>query len=353
MNSQFYNRLMTGLIIAGIGVLFLLDQLNIIKDISIGQIFSTYWPVFIIVFALKGVFFEKRLRYGWIGSYLWNLLALCIGIYFLASNLGYVHFSFGDLIRFMLPVALILFGISMVIRPRSDDHKKKKQEDMQKKMSDIPYAPPPSADDIEWSQSSVLDSKFPIHNDDKAKGSEGKSDTKDNMSWDEPKKEHKRYWKDYKNEQKQHWKEQKEYWKEYGDAWNNYGTGHQKVEYRSGFIGDVYLGQDAWELKPMNISHFIGDTKIDLTRAAIPYGETRLLISAFIGDVTILVPDDIDLQVRVTSSVFIGELNVLDRHESGFARSMVSESSHYKDADKKLRVDVSLFIGDVVVKKVG
>ena len=59
------------------------------------------------------------------------------------------------------------------------------------------------------------------------------------------------------------------------------------VQTRSGFIGDIYLGHDYWELKPMNISHFIGDTVLDLTKAQILPGETVINISSFIGDVKI------------------------------------------------------------------
>lgn len=366
MNSQFYNRLMIGIILVGIGVLFLLDQLGIVTDISFGYIFSTFWPVIIIVFALKGVFFQKRLRYGWIGSYIWNLVALGIGIYFLGSNLGYIDFSIGDLIRFILPIGLILFGISMLFhpaaskRPLKDRCKKNKEPEVDD--DHVDYTPPD--DYMEWGKNNVLDSKFPV-NDHSLNTEETKEEIHDlppigsNDDWRKTEKEQKQHWKEqhkqHWKEQKQHWKEQKHYWKHQKHDWHDEGyySDRQDVEYRSGFIGDMYLGQDDWELKPMNISHFIGDTKIDLTKASIPYGETRLQISAFIGDVKIYVPDDIDLKVRVTSSVFIGELNVMERYESGFAKSMKSESPQYSDAEKKLRVDVSLFLGDVVVKKVG
>lgn len=358
MNSHFYNRLMTGVILVGIGVLFLLDQLGILSEgISIGSIISTYWPVIIIVFSLKGVFFEKRLRYGWVGSYLWNLVALAVGIYFLSSNLGFINFSISDLIRFMLPILIIIFGLSMLFRPSppkgtskgkgragSDSNYRNFSEDNSKQ---------------KWSQESVLDERFPLMDDEELP--QGLQDLppvgKDD--WKKVKEERKQSWKD----QKHHWKEQRSFEKEQKHHSNgehsHYGyteyneTGKPKVEYRSGFIGDMYLGQDHWDLKPMNISHFIGDTKIDLSKANIPYGETRLEISAFIGDVKIFVPDDVDLRVSVTSSVFIGELNVMERYESGFAKSMKSESPQYQEAEKQLRVDVNLFLGDVVVKKVG
>ncbi|MCC2684379.1 MAG: putative rane protein, partial [Paenibacillaceae bacterium] len=136
----------------------------------------------------------------------------------------------------------------------------------------------------------------------------------------------------------------------------NYGSfqkGGPKRTDRSGFVGDIFLGGDYWELKPTNVSHFIGDTTIDLTKAAIPHGVTPIQISAFIGDVKIFVPNDADVAISVTSSVFMGDQRVLNRSESGMFKSMKEESPAYKLADKKIKINISMFIGDIVVIQVG
>ena len=90
-----------------------------------------------------------------------------------------------------------------------------------------------------------------------------------------------------------------------------------KAQNRSGFIGDIYIGHDYWELKPMNISHFIGDTVLDLTKAQIPAGETKINISSFIGDVKVFLPNDYEVGIHVVSSAFIGDVAVLDQKEGG------------------------------------
>ncbi|MNI46619.1 hypothetical protein D3C73_1010920 [compost metagenome] len=131
----------------------------------------------------------------------------------------------------------------------------------------------------------------------------------------------------------------------------NYGD--DGVQYKSSFIGDVHLGQQPWELTPMVISHFIGDTIIDLTRAAIPSGETSLTVSAFIGDVKIFIPNDMDIEVKVTANSFIGDMNILDRRENGMFRHLNTQTSYYDEAECKLVVTTSMFIGDVIVKKIG
>lgn len=137
----------------------------------------------------------------------------------------------------------------------------------------------------------------------------------------------------------------------------NQGDVHDSEEHnrenRSGFFGDLYLGHDYWTLKPMNISHFIGDTIIDLTKAQIPVGETKLNISAFIGDIKVFVPNDMDVGLSVVSNSFLRDSTIFNKRESGFSRSMKEETLDFGQADKKIRLQVSLFIGDITVQRVG
>src|SRR5690606_16503205 len=108
-----------------------------------------------------------------------------------------------------------------------------------------------------------------------------------------------------------------------------------------------------WELKPMNISHFIGDTVLDLTRAEVSFGETKINISSFIGDVKVYVPNDFDIAVQVVSSAFIGDVKVLGQKEGGLFTNINIQSPRYVEAGKQIKLVVSTFIGDVRVTKVG
>src|SRR5690606_2058578 len=70
---------------------------------------------------------------------------------------------------------------------------------------------------------------------------------------------------DWKAKKDDGWKHN---WKNFQHDWSHSRSG--KVQHKSNFIGDLHVSQDYWELTPMNISHFIGDTELDLTRAVIP-----------------------------------------------------------------------------------
>jgi lia operon protein LiaF len=328
MNSSFFNRLMGGLVLIAAGVVFLLSQLGIIDRIDWKHLFATYWPLILIYFSLKGLVYQKKLCYGWIGSSIWNVLILVLGLYFLAKNLGYVRMSIGDVLKFAGPFLLIAIGLAILFRP----------------------APKPGSRIEEW-----LEGDEPITEKYGAfPGGTPQDPFTRELPCREQKKLQRKQWKEQKHQWKKHCKRQyKDPYKQHLRKERENRQWHPDTINKSSFIGDVHLGSDYWELKPLNVSHFIGDTIIDLTKAAIPSGETRINISAFIGDVKLFIPDDADVEVCVMASSFIGDMNVLDRYEGGMMKSIKSESPLYADADKKLRVNVSMFIGDVLVKKVG
>ncbi|WP_152394740.1 cell wall-active antibiotics response protein LiaF [Paenibacillus guangzhouensis] len=289
MHSGFGSRLFGGLILVGIGVVFLLNQMGYVH-IDIGYVIRTYWPVILILAGLKNVVSHKHHEYGRSVSF-GNVVLILIGGYFLARNLDVIHLSAGDFFRYLVPLMLILIGLYVILKPR----RSYKKHDPHFHIPPEPYGmtPPPPPP---------------------PPGSESPKST---------------------------WKEDFEFgWQ--GNAVN-----------KSGFIGDLHMGSEFWELKPMNISHFIGDTVLDLTKAHIPYGETRINVSSFIGDVKVYVPNDIEVGVAVSCSAFHGDVKLLDHFESGFMKNIRQETPYYNEASKKVRIIVSTFIGDVKVNKVG
>ncbi|WP_334073841.1 MULTISPECIES: cell wall-active antibiotics response protein LiaF [Paenibacillus] len=324
MRSGLGGRLIGGLVLIGIGALFLLNQLGI-TDLSLGYLFATYWPVFLILGGLA-----QLSNGGWRGSSLIGSgILIAIGGYFLARNIGLIYLSPGDFFKFFFPIALIIGGIAVLFKPRSEA--KDRNPDFPPPAPPRPPVPP-LHDDYIPEMESPLDSIFGDM-EEKDQPKETKSKTKPNS----------------KHSNKH----------DYDYNYNSYGMGtgaasgkREKIN-KSGFIGDVHLGQDYFELHPTNISHFIGDTVIDLTKAQIPYGETKINVSAFIGDVKVFIPEDMDIGITANSSAFIGDLKVLNEKRGGFMTNVQVHSPHYGEASKRVKLVVSVFIGDVKVNMVG
>lgn len=119
---------------------------------------------------------------------------------------------------------------------------------------------------------------------------------------------------------------------------------------RSFFIGELLMMKQPFDLNDLTVSGFIGDVKIDLSKAMIPEGESTIVISGVIGNVDIYVPSD--LEVAVSSSVFIGDINLIGSKKSGLSTKVYAASSDFSESKRRVKVSVSLFIGDVDVKYV-
>ena len=344
MDTRMLKRVLLGLALVGLGGLFFAAELGYI-ELSVGQLVSTYWPVILMYVGLSGMIDNLRPERRNSGSMFWSFFILALGGMFLARNLGLTRLSIGDFVQLMIPAAIILIGIRMVFKRSKVDKEPVKEQEQPYKYEykyefnpgpKSPYFPddasqPPPAPEPAPEPASRPKQQYDVPPRPRPSGHAHSSDYSTDYSTD--------YSSDYEHSSHSH------------DDWHYQYDG--STENRSGLIGDLHLGQDHWEVRPKNVSHFIGDTIIDLTRAHIPYGETKLNVSAFIGDVKVFVPSDIDLEISVSSSSFIGDIEVFDRSESGMLRSMRYEPAEYGSAEKRIRLIVNMFIGDVSIKRVG
>jgi predicted membrane protein len=93
-----------GAVIAGLGVLFLLQNLGILYFDDIWQ----YWPVILIVAGVMRA--ASSLGFG---GRVWGGAMVFVGMIFLLQNLGLIH---GNVWRFLWPMVLIAVGLAMLVR---------------------------------------------------------------------------------------------------------------------------------------------------------------------------------------------------------------------------------------------
>lgn len=350
MNSNFLNRLIWGLFIIVIGVILMLRQGGII-DFDIGELISRLWPLILLFLGFQNLI--ARLVYGR-GSIFGSSILMLVGFVFLGRNLDWFTWSISDLVQFAGPFIIILFGIGMIFKPKRKKNDASHGEDWKayphgQPERQIPPAPPLHPDPTRLTVN--------LKKDDLGAANEDVSGSSEQHQHQHP-------YNPYIHPKMDRWERRAERVRERMEQRANryQHRHHDRMEWwnhdpnaqnRSGFIGDVYVGHDYWELKPMNISHFIGDTVLDLTKAQIPIGETRVHISSFIGDVKVFLPNDFEVGIHVVSSAFIGDVAVLDHKDGGIFKNTNIETPFYQDTDKKVTLVVSTFIGDVRVTKVG
>ncbi|MDO7907367.1 cell wall-active antibiotics response protein LiaF [Paenibacillus sp. JX-17] len=333
--KHFSSRLFAGVLLVALGVFFILDRMGVI-DFSLGYLISTYWPVILLISGLK-MLSDRRGSQGLVGPF----IVLGIGIYFQGRNLGWFYLSPGDFFKFLIPGLFICCGLYVLFRPRRADQER-------------PVSPEPPFDrrdirplDEEFGKAGLsLDEQF--EQTFGKMGPDAKTNPLDAPDYEDDGDD--RY-RDRRNRSEH--REDPRHRKEWAEGWDHKHRHSGDKVNKSTFIGDFHLGHEDFQLKNTNVSQFIGDTVIDLTKAQIPYGKTKINISAFIGDVKVFIPDDMDLGIKVNTSSFIGDMSVLNEKRSGFMSSSQVVSSFYKEADKKIILNISAFIGDIRVNKVG
>ncbi|WP_228551647.1 cell wall-active antibiotics response protein LiaF [Paenibacillus sp. B01] len=385
MNHAKLNQVLTGLAIVGIGALFLFHTAGLFgfEPLGIGEFISRYWPI-----APLYVGVSMLLGGGWLPGIAVTLFALVM----LSRNTGIYDLEFSDAMRYLIPVGIIAYGLQLLLGRSGKSHRKELKEDEWTSYNsypdDVPEPPPlhpdPLGKDLDREgRPEAGSAPPPPYGDEGGRrgdggagqgggggggggifggggggGSQGKDDWREELR--RAKRELKQDLKEMKDDIRDGAKHHRHAHRAHRRDRHDGGGGRTEwwntdanVQTRSNFIGDIHLGHDYWDLVPLNISHFIGDTVIDLTRANIAPGETRITVSSFIGDVKVFLPTDCDIGIQVVSSAFIGDSKVLGRKEGGMFRHMDTQSSGYRDNERRIKLVCSTFIGDVRVTKVG
>lgn len=124
-----------------------------------------------------------------------------------------------------------------------------------------------------------------------------------------------------------------------------------KSNKRKLWFGEAVYGiGGAWQLDDLQIWHGIGESTINLSSAIIPERDVVVELTGLIGEVTVLVPQDLAIKVNV--DVGVGEVTVFNHNQSGTSRFISYVSEDYDQAVRKVNLIISLKVGEVKVKRV-
>ena len=112
MNSSNKFSKLLGLIIVLLGVILLLNNLNI-TDVSTGEIISTYWPVLIIFWGIDNLITNKNNSQP-TGNKITTGIILILGIVILGRNLGFFVFILSIIWKLLWPLVFIFLGLSIL-----------------------------------------------------------------------------------------------------------------------------------------------------------------------------------------------------------------------------------------------
>lgn len=105
---MFRSRWIIGILIILIGIVFLLNNLNI-TDFDISQLISTYWPVFLILFGLS-LLSNKESK----GEIITGVIIAALGVVFLGRNTGLFHVDLSIFWKLFWPTIIIIAGLILL-----------------------------------------------------------------------------------------------------------------------------------------------------------------------------------------------------------------------------------------------
>lgn len=115
------------------------------------------------------------------------------------------------------------------------------------------------------------------------------------------------------------------------------------------FFGEIDR-RGPWLVENESFQMFISDVALDLTKADIPDGETRLRFSAFVSDVELFLPEDVG--IAVNASGFVNEMKLDEHKEESFLGPIRYQTEDYKLAQRRVRIDTSAFINEIKIRRI-
>jgi lia operon protein LiaF len=117
-----------------------------------------------------------------------------------------------------------------------------------------------------------------------------------------------------------------------------------KIKY-SKFLGDLFVDGTNVNLQNVEISMGVGDVEIKLHGGRLAPGLNRMIISGFIGDIRVFVPNNMPFHAHCSN--FIGDIDAAGQRTGGLSNTIESQSANYDTAESKLYIAANNFIGDI------
>ena len=126
-----------------------------------------------------------------------------------------------------------------------------------------------------------------------------------------------------------------------GKAFSEGGKGHWAL------MGGIEVGKTPFNLKSGNYNALMGGIDIDLTKASIPEGKTVLDLTAIMGGIDIILPDDVNIVCEGTA--ILGGIDFLKESTGGIISSKKFERI-LNDDNRVIYFQTRALMGGISIK---
>lgn len=125
----------------------------------------------------------------------------------------------------------------------------------------------------------------------------------------------------------------------------------RKSLFQNSWFGTQSAGNGVYEWQDTNIQSLIGDTVIDLNYTVLPKEEAVLMVRKVLGNVRIIVPYDIEVDVH--HSVIYGSITIFDHKEQNCWNKVIHmRAKNYQQSSQRIKIVTSLAVGKLEVVRV-
>ncbi len=114
----------------------------------------------------------------------------------------------------------------------------------------------------------------------------------------------------------------------------------------SQFVGDI-IRSGEFTVTNEEFHLFVGDVRLDMSYAQFPAGETVLRLNGFVYDADLTVPEEIG--VAIISNGFVVDTKLGAQRSENFFTGTQLNTANYTSADRKVRVIMNSFVGNLRV----
>lgn len=125
---------------------------------------------------------------------------------------------------------------------------------------------------------------------------------------------------------------------------------HEKGSTVFHMVKDITMNEPNWSVEAMELWYMVGDYDFDFSQAFIPDKNTEISLTGWVGDIKLLIPEDVPFLVEGYASV--GDVKISGHKQEGIGKSIQYKTTDYDEATRKLTFHVDFKVLDLRIDRV-
>ncbi|MGV3489495.1 MAG: cell wall-active antibiotics response protein LiaF [Tuberibacillus sp.] len=117
-------------------------------------------------------------------------------------------------------------------------------------------------------------------------------------------------------------------------------------------VKEYKFDQPNWQVEPLSLWSMVGDYEFDFTLGFIPDRETEIRLSGWIGDIDIVIPEDVAFMVRGEANITSIRIGDSDEQDGVGHRDIRYKTPNFDETTRRLVFDLDFKILDMRIDRV-